>query len=66
MYTPAANPSSAALMEPRVTAMCSQDRNVRSLAKNVLGSIFMCVERATLAAAPVGASRPAWHRGECV
>ena len=28
-------------MEPIVTAMCSQLRNVRSLAKNVFGSIFM-------------------------
>ena len=32
-------PSSAAPMEPMVTAMCSQDRKVRSLAKKVLGSM---------------------------
>lgn len=39
-----AKPSSAHAMEPMVTAMCSHDRNVRSLAKKVLGSIFMGVE----------------------
>ena len=32
-------PSRAAPMEPMVTAMCSQDRKVRSLAKKVLGSM---------------------------
>lgn len=34
----AAKASSAAPMDPSVMAMCSQDRNVRSLARNVLGS----------------------------
>mmetsp|Transcript_15875 Transcript_15875/g.47774 ORF Transcript_15875/g.47774 Transcript_15875/m.47774 type:complete len:341 (+) Transcript_15875:434-1456(+) len=32
-------PSRAAPMEPMVTAMCSHDRKVRSLAKNVFGSM---------------------------
>lgn len=30
-------------MEPRVTAMCSHERKVRSLAKNVLGSMRIMV-----------------------
>ena len=41
-----ANPSRAAAMEPMVTAMCSQERKVRSLAKKVLGSMRMGVVRA--------------------
>ena len=41
-----AKPSRAAAMEPMVTAMCSQERKVRSLAKNVLGSMRMGVVRA--------------------
>ena len=41
-----AKPSSAAAMEPMVTAMCSQDRKVRSLAKKVLGSMRIGVVRA--------------------
>ena len=41
-----ANPSRAAAMEPMVTAMCSQDRKVRSLAKKVLGSMRIGIVRA--------------------
>ena len=41
-----ANPSRAAAMEPIVTAMWSQDRKVRSLAKKVLGSMRIGVVRA--------------------
>lgn len=42
----AANPSRAAATDPMVTAMCSQAKNVRSLAKKDLGSIFIaCMYR---------------------
>mmetsp|Transcript_35331 Transcript_35331/g.104512 ORF Transcript_35331/g.104512 Transcript_35331/m.104512 type:complete len:256 (-) Transcript_35331:1519-2286(-) len=40
---PLAKPSSAAAMDETVIAMCSHARNVRSFAKNVLGSIFISV-----------------------
>ena len=43
MRLPDANPSSAAEMDPRVTAMWSQARKVRSFAKKVLGSMRMGV-----------------------
>ena len=48
-----ANPSSAAAIEPTVTAMCSQCRKVRSLAKNVLGSIFIGIVRMRGTSAPM-------------
>lgn len=40
-------------MDPTVTAMCSQCRNVRSFAKNVLGSIFIGVVRRRGLSAPM-------------
>ena len=52
IFSPEANPRSAAEMDPRVTAMCSQARKVRSFAKKVLGSMRMGVVEASF---PLGA-----------
>jgi hypothetical protein len=56
-----AKPSSAAAIDPTVTAMWSQERNVRSLARNVLGSTRIGVVRAMGGAVAVGADRPPNH-----
>ena len=47
-------------MEPMVTAMCIQLRNVRSLAKKVFGSIFMGIVVAI--AGFLGAARRVNHQ----
>ena len=52
-----AKPSSAAEMEPTVTAICNQCKKVRSFAKNVFGSMRIGVARSRGLCAPMMRSK---------